>query len=91
MDISFLGERTVDLFVTLGFLKNIADIYEIHNYAEKIENLEGWGKKSVVNLLESIEKSKSQPFHRVLFGLGIRYVGEVSAKIIAETIGDIEN
>jgi len=90
MDISFLGERTVDLFVTLGFLKNIADIYELPNYAEKIENLEGWGKKSVENLLESIEKSKSQPFHRVLFGLGIRYVGEVSSKIIAETIGNID-
>lgn len=90
MDIGSLGERTVDVFVTLGFLKNIADIYELKNYASEIEKLDGWGKKSVDNLLESIENSKSQPFHRVLFGLGIRYVGEVSAKIIAETIGDIE-
>lgn len=90
MDISFLGERTVDLFVTLGYLKNIADIYELHRFANDIKNLEGWGEKSVDNLLESIEASKSQPFNRVLFGLGIRYVGEVSAKIIAEKVGDID-
>jgi DNA ligase (NAD+) len=89
MNINLLGERTVDLFVSLGYLKNIADIYELNKFYEEIKKIDGWGEKSVDNLLESIENSKFQPFHRVLFGLGIRYVGEVSSKIISEKVGSI--
>lgn len=90
MNIEGMGERTINQFVELGFLKNIADIYELKKYSEKIKQLEGWGEKSVEKLLNGIEESKKQPFENVLFGLGIRYVGEFVAKVISNEIGSID-
>ncbi len=90
MNIEGLGERTIDQFVELGFLNNIADIYDLTKYADQIEKLEGWGKKSLEKLLNGIEESKKQPFENVLFALGIRYVGEFVAKIISKEIGSID-
>jgi DNA ligase (NAD+) len=84
MDIRSFGEANVKKFYELGLLKSIPGIYHIS--FEKISTLEGFGKKSIDNLTAAIEKSKLQPLHRVIFGLGIRYVGETTAKILANAI-----
>jgi len=91
MDIEGLGEAIVDKLVTLGFLKNYADIYELHRHKAKLVRIEGFGEKSVQNLLNSIENSKKQPFHRVLYAIGIRYVGSEIAKLLADAFGSIDN
>lgn len=90
MNIDNLGEKTIDRFVGLGYLKNISDIYDLHKFASEIQKLEGWGPKSVENLLNGIENSKSRPFENVLFAIGIRYVGEFVAKVLANEVGSID-
>ena len=82
MDIHGFGAATVVDFAERGFLKKIPDIYHL-DFSE-IRKLEGWKDKSVTNLKNAIEDSKKQPAHRLLFALGIRYVGETSAKKIIE-------
>jgi len=84
MDIEGLGEALVDLFVEKNFLKNVADIYDLQNHRESLIQIDRLGKKSIDNLLESIEKSKQQPFAKVLFAIGIRYVGAGVAKKLAD-------
>lgn len=83
MDIEGLGESLIDLFVEKGFLKTYADIYSLKNYRNEIIAMERFGEKSVSNLLNSIEKSKEKPFDKVLYALGIRYVGAGAAKKLA--------
>lgn len=83
MDIEGMGEKVVDQLVTLGFLKNIASIYELHLHREKLIALERWGEKKVDNLLDAIERSKARPLSRLIFALGIRLIGEGAAKILA--------
>jgi DNA ligase (NAD+) len=87
MDIKSLGESNIRKFYSLGFLKNIPGIYEI-NY-EEISKLEGFGQKSIDNLRNAIENSKHQNLHRLIFGLGIRYVGEATAKILGKSVDNI--
>src|SRR5690606_6224081 len=77
-------ESNVRKFYNLGLLKDIPGIYELD--FSKIEELEGFGKKSLANLQAAIEHSKAQPLHRLIFGLGIRYVGETTAKTLANAI-----
>lgn len=91
MNIEGLGEKIVDRFVTLGKLKNIADIYELHKYRDELIKLEKFGEKSVDNLLNSIEESKKQPFNKVIFALGIRFIGEGASNILALNFRNIEN
>ncbi|MCJ7552969.1 MAG: NAD-dependent DNA ligase LigA [Ignavibacteriaceae bacterium] len=94
MDIEGLGEALIDLFVDKGFLKTFTDIYELKNKRGELINIEGLGEKSIDSLLSAIEKSKTQPFHKFLFALGIRKLGQVGAQTIAEkykTIEDIAN
>ena len=81
MDIRSLGESNVRKFYGLGIIKDIPGIYTVD--FGQIEALEGFGKKSLTNLQAAIEQSKSQPLHRLIFGLGIRYVGETTAKTLA--------
>lgn len=88
MDIDGLGEAIVEQFLTESLIKTYADLYELKK--EKLLPLERMGEKSVQNLLESIEKSKSQPLHRVLYGLGIRFVGKTVAKDLANYFNSIE-
>ncbi|MFN3873223.1 MAG: NAD-dependent DNA ligase LigA [Ignavibacterium sp.] len=90
MDIEGLGEALIDLFVDKGFLKTFSDIYELKNHREELIQIERLGEKSVDNLLNAIEKSKSQPFEKVLFALGIRYVGAGVAQKLAEHFGSID-
>lgn len=83
MDIEGLGESLIDLLVDKGFLKTFSDIYKLKNFKNDLIAIERLGQKSVDKLLVNIEKSKSQPFHKVLFALGIRYVGAgVSQKLV---------
>jgi len=90
MNIEFLGEKTIDEFVSRGFMNKLSDIYFLENYRDEIRKLDGWGEKSINNLFEAIEKSIEKPFENVLFGLGIRYVGEFVADIIAKEIRSID-
>jgi DNA ligase (NAD+) len=84
MDIRGLGEANIKKFFDLGFLKDIPGIYSIP--FDKIRSLEGFGEKSINNLQSAIEASKEQPLHRLIFALGIRYVGETTAKTLAHAI-----
>ncbi|MET0244454.1 MAG: NAD-dependent DNA ligase LigA [Flavitalea sp.] len=84
MDIRGFGEANVRKFFDLGLLADIPGIYKIP--FDKIRQLEGFGEKSITNLQASIEASKKQPLNRLIFGLGIRYVGETTAKVLAHTV-----
>ena len=88
MDIDGLGQETVDLLFSKGLVKNVADLYRLKK--EDIAPLERLGEKSAERILKSLENSKSIPLERVLFALGIRYVGETVAKTLAKTMGSIE-
>ena len=88
MNIDKLGPETVDLFFRLGLVKDVADLYSLQ--AKDIENLERMGKRSALNLINAIEQSKQVPYERVLFALGIRFVGETVAKIIAKAFNSID-
>ena len=81
MDIRSFGDANVRKFFDLGYIKDIPGIYNLP--FDKIRELEGYGEKSVNNLQTAVEASKHQPLHRLIFGLGIRYVGETTAKILA--------
>jgi DNA ligase (NAD+) len=89
MDIDSLGEETIELLQEKKFIKNIADIYELKNKREELLALERMGEKSVENLLTGIEESKKIPFERVLYALGIRHIGETTAKKLAFSFKNI--
>ncbi|MCF8240408.1 MAG: NAD-dependent DNA ligase LigA [Melioribacteraceae bacterium] len=91
MDIEGLGESLIDQFVDLGFLKSYADIYDLKNIREKLISVERLGEKSVDNLLSAIETSKSKPFAKVLYAMGIRYVGAGAAQKIANHFVNIDS
>lgn len=84
MDIRGLGEANIRKFVELGFLHDIPGIYQLPY--EKIRQLEGFGERSIQNLHDAIEKSKTQPLHRLMNAMGIRYVGETTAKALANHV-----
>jgi DNA ligase (NAD+) len=90
MDIDGLGERAIDQFITAGLLTSIADIYTLAERRDDILQLDRWAPKSVDRLLAGIEASKNQPYARVLFALGIRFVGEGVAKILARAFPSID-
>ena len=91
MDIDGLGDETIETLYQKGFIKHISDIYELHNKADQLKTMERFGEKSITNMLEGIEKSKQMPFDRVLFGLGIRYVGATVAKKLTAHFKTIDN
>lgn len=84
MDIRGLGDANIRKFHELGWLKDIPSIY--HLPFDQLKTMEGFGAKSVTNLSEAIEKSKSQPLYRLINALGIRYVGETTAKTLAQSV-----
>jgi DNA ligase (NAD+) len=83
MNIDGLGDETVESFYQRGLVKHISDLYNLKNNAEALKNIERFGEKSIENMLKGIELSKAMPFEKVLFGLGIRYVGETVARKLA--------
>ena len=90
MNIEGFGERIVEDFYNMGYLKNISDYYNLKNYKEELMELEGFGEKSISNLLENVEKSKSNSLEKLIFGLGIKHVGKKTAKILSEYYKNID-
>ncbi|MFI3247993.1 MAG: NAD-dependent DNA ligase LigA [Rikenellaceae bacterium] len=88
MDIDGLGDETIELLFDQGLVSSIADLYDLR--VEQLEGLPRLGKKSAENIVSSICESKAIPFERVLFGVGIRFVGETTAKHIARHFGSLE-
>jgi len=88
MNMDGLGTETVDLLVEKGLIRTIADLYDLTN--DQLLNLNRMAKKSADNLMKSIELSKEIPFERVLFGIGIRFVGETVAKKLAKHFKNID-
>ena len=91
MNIDGMGPETVEQFYNVGLIKNIADLYDLH--AADLQLLERMGERSANNIIEGIRKSTEVPYPRVLFALGIRYVGETVAKKLANafpTIGQLK-
>ena len=94
MNIDGLGDRIMEDLYNFHFIGNIADIYSLKDHEKDLIRLEGYGDKSVSNLLEAIEKSKENSLERLIFALGIPHVGAKTAKIIAtkfETMDNLEN
>jgi DNA ligase (NAD+) len=85
MDIDGLGEKLATRLFDLGFISDVADVYDLK--AEQLIPLEGFGEKSAGNLIQAIERSKDRPFSLVLYALGIRHVGAVTASLIATRFG----
>jgi len=88
MDIAGVGEKQVQLFVERGLVQDVADLYLLT--AAHFDGVEGYGAKRVANLLAAIEESKNRPLHRLIIGLGIRFVGEVVAQILADRFGSLD-
>lgn len=91
MNISGLGDRIIEDFYNMGFIKNIIDIYNLKDYREDLIELEGFGNKSVDNLLSAIEESKNNSLEKLIFALGIENVGEKTAKILAKKYESMDN
>ncbi|MCY1526787.1 DNA ligase [compost metagenome] len=90
MNIDGLGDETIETFYQRGLIRQISDLYTLHEHADELKQLERFGEKSIENLLKGIEDSKKMPFEKLLFGLGIRYVGETVAKKLAKAIKNID-
>lgn len=84
MDIRSFGDANVRKFYELGFLKDVPGVYTLP--FDELRKLDGFGEKSITNLQTNIEASKTQPLHRIIYGLGIRYVGETTAKTLANNV-----
>ena len=87
LDIKSFGEANIRKFYELGLLKDIPGIYKLS--FDAVSKLEGFGKKSMENLQAAIETSKTQPLHRLIYGLGIRFVGETTAKTLANAVAQV--
>ena len=88
-NIDGLGKKVIERFWELKFIKYSSDIFKLN--FNKIENLDGWGKLSASNLKYSIEKSKNISIEKFIYSLGIRHIGQESAKIISQSISNIDN
>ena len=90
MNIIGLGQKIVERFLELGYLNDVTDIYRLSEHREEMEGLEKMGKKSVENLLNSIEESKQREYSKVLYSLGIPEVGKFMANLLADESGNID-
>ena len=91
MNIDGLGDETIEAFYKKGFIVHISDLYILSKKEELLKQIDRFGEKSISNMLDGIEKSKQMPFEKVLFGLGIRYVGETVAKKLAAYFKNIDS
>jgi DNA ligase (NAD+) len=91
MDIEGMGSSVVEEFFAEGFIKDIPDIYRLGDHAEEIKSIDGWSDKSMNSLLSAIERSKTQSLERLLFGLGIKEVGEKLAKVLAKRYKSLDD
>ena len=90
MYIEGFGERIVEDFYNMGFLTKIEDFYHLYKHKDELMTMEGFGEKSVNNLLDAITESKKNSLERLIFGLGIRHVGKKTAKILANYFGEMD-
>ncbi|MGO4876876.1 NAD-dependent DNA ligase LigA [Pedobacter psychrotolerans] len=90
MNIDGLGDETIETFYKHGLVNHISDLYTLYQKADQLKTLDRFGERSIENMLMGIEKSKEMPFEKVLFGLGIRYVGETVAKKLAAGVKNID-
>lgn len=91
LNIEGLGDRIIEDFYNMGYLKDITDLYYLKDKKEELKELEGFGEKSITNILFNIESSKQQSLEKLIFALGIRYVGKKGAKILAEYYKNMDN
>lgn len=90
MDIEGLGEKQIEAFWQDGLIKNAADIFHLREKSDVIKQREGWGEKSVDNLMAAIETSRDVQLEKFIFALGIRHVGEITAKLLARYYGSYD-
>ena len=91
LNIDGFGEKLAKQFYDLKLINNIYDIFILKEHKNKIEKFEGWGKLSIENLINSIEKSKKISLRKFIYSLGIRFIGEINAEILAKEFKNIEN
>lgn len=90
MDIEGMGEKVVEQFFNQGFFTNIAEIYKLMDHRDDVIALDGWQSKSIDNLIDAIDKSKSNSVEKLLFGLGIKEVGAKMAKTLSRIFGNLD-
>ena len=90
MNIEGFGERIVEDFYNMGYLKTISDYYTLKDSKDELMELEGFGEKSISNLLGNIENSKNNSLEKMIFGLGIKHVGKKTAKILSEYYNSLD-
>ncbi len=91
MNIDGLGERILEDFYNFKYLTNISDIYKLYEYKDELKQLEGFGEKSINNLLTAIENSKTNSLEKLIFALGIPHVGSKTAKVLAKYFSNLDN
>ncbi len=91
MNITGLGEKIVEKFIELGKIKTVVDIYSLENYREELEKLDKMGKKSIDNLINSINESKNREFNKVFYSLGIPFIGKFNANLLTKIFKNIDN
>ena len=91
MSIDGLGSKIIEKFIEIGKISDVSDIYLLKNYREELMTLDKMGEKSVDNLIKSIEDSKSRPYSKTLYALGIPFVGKFLANLLADVSGNIDN
>ncbi len=91
MNLEGFGDNIIEDFYNIGYLRSIDEYYTLNEHKEALKELEGFGEKSIQNLIDTIENSKNNSLERLLFGLGIRHVGKKTAKILAQNYNSIDN
>ena len=90
LNIMGLGSKIVEKFIDLGYIKTVVDIYDLKNHREDLENIDKMGKRSIENLLNSIEESKNREYDKVIYALGIPFIGKVASKVLAKSSKNID-
>ena len=90
LNIMGLGSKILEKFIDLGYIKTVVDIYNLKNHRDDLEQIDKMGKKSIDNLLNSIESSKAREYDKVIYSLGIPFIGKVASKILAKNSKNID-
>ena len=90
LNIMGLGSKIVEKFIDLGYIKTVVDIYDLKTHREDLENIDKMGKRSIENLLNSIEESKNREYDKVIYALGIPFIGKVASKVLAKASKNID-
>ena len=90
LNIMGLGSKIVEKFIDLGYIKTVVDIFDLKTHREALENIDKMGKRSIENLLNSIEESKNRDYDKVIYSLGIPFIGKVASKVLAKASRNID-